>query len=74
MKLVVNSHQVSMDGEKLRKIRDARHLTQTQLARKAGISRSYIAEIERGDRRPRMLVANAIARTLRVDLGDLVTE
>lgn len=73
MKLIVNSHQVLMDGEKLRKLRDARHLSQNDLARQAGISRSYIAEIERGERRPRMLVANAIAKSLRVDLDALTS-
>jgi transcriptional regulator with XRE-family HTH domain len=73
MKLVVNSHQVSMDGEKLSYWRGHRKLSQTQLARKAGISRSYIAEIERGERRPRMLVANAIARALKVDLEQITS-
>ena len=72
-RLVRNSNQVTIDGETLRQMRDAAGWSQERLARQAGISRSYVAEIERGQRKPRMLVANAIAKSLRVDLERLLT-
>lgn len=63
---------VDMDGEVLRKLRLSRGLTQEALARRAGISRSYVAEIERGHKRPRILIAKSLARSLKSDLDSLL--
>lgn len=37
-----------IDGEKMRQLRDGAGLSQAALAEKAGISRSYVSDIERG--------------------------
>lgn len=46
--------------------------TQYNLAEDAGVSRSFISEIEIGRKQPRALVAKAIAEALHVDLDDLI--
>lgn len=77
--MMTASKQVTIDGAKLKRLRESRpsprtesgRMTQDDLADAAHISRSYIAEIERNRRRPRFLVAQAIAEALRVDLDML---
>ncbi len=41
-----------MVGEELRKVREAQGLTQEALAAKARMDRSFISEIERGEKTP----------------------
>jgi transcriptional regulator with XRE-family HTH domain len=48
-------------------------MSQSELSRVTGVSRSYIAEIEKGTKQPRMLVARALATALEVDLDDLLS-
>ena len=43
-----NAHSMEVDVEKLRELRVNQGLTQRQLARKAGISNTTLAKIERG--------------------------
>ncbi len=40
--------RLRMVGEQVREMRRARKMTQAELARKAGLSKNYISEIERG--------------------------
>lgn len=63
---------IPINGERLRAYRRRDGLTQVQLAAAAEISRSYLAEIERGLKQPRFLVADALAQALGVDIDDLV--
>lgn len=54
--------------------REHRGLTQAALADQAGMSQSYVAMIERGERTGRIDALRNIAAALRVDLDDLVVE
>ena len=56
---------------KLRVIREDKHLTRTELAAKVGVSERYIFFLESGDRTPSLKVAQAIAAELRVNIEDI---
>jgi DNA-binding XRE family transcriptional regulator len=63
-----------LDGENPIKVwREHRGLTQQTLAGQAGISVPYLSQLETGKRKGSLEVLNAIARTLRVSLDDLVS-
>lgn len=63
-----------LDGESPIKVwREHRGLTQQTLAGQAGISIPYLSQLETGKRKGSLEVLNAIARTLRVSLDDLVS-
>lgn len=56
----------------LRVWREYRELTQQQVAAEAGISKSYLSQLESGQRKGTTEVLRAIARVLNVSLDDLV--
>jgi putative transcriptional regulator len=55
----------------LREVRDAHGLSQEALARKLGVSRQTVVNIERGVSEPKVFLALAIAALLGVALTDL---
>ena len=61
-------------GEKLREVRTRRLLTQDELADKAGVSQSTIANIERDNAEPQFRTIRKLAKALDIDptklLGD----
>jgi putative molybdopterin biosynthesis protein len=59
---------MASSGETLRRAREARGLTQVELARRAGISRQALGALEAGTYQPGVTVAIALAR----ELGDTV--
>jgi putative molybdopterin biosynthesis protein len=59
---------MASSGEPLRRAREARGLTQLELARRAGISRQALGALEAGAYQPGVMVAIALAR----ELGDSV--
>jgi len=59
---------MASNGEALRSAREARGLTQVELARRAGISRQALGALEAGTYQPGVTVAIALAR----ELGDSV--
>lgn len=62
-----------LDGENpIRVWREYRGLTQQQVAKKAGISKPYLSQLESGQRKGTAEVLSAIARALNVSLDDLV--
>jgi DNA-binding XRE family transcriptional regulator len=62
-----------LDGvSPVRAWREARGLTQQQLAEAAGISIPYLSQIEAGKRKGSANVLAALARALRVSLDDIV--
>lgn len=48
-------------------------MSQNELSLVSGVSRSYIAEIEKGVKQPRLRVARALTEALDVDLSDLIS-
>jgi DNA-binding XRE family transcriptional regulator len=56
----------------LRIWREYRGLTQDVLAKKAGVGKSYISQIETGRREGSVSVYRAIAKALQIDIDDLV--
>lgn len=61
-------------GEKIKKIRIAKNMKQSDLAEKVGISRVAIGNYERGDRIPKVEIAQKIANALDVSILDILEE
>jgi transcriptional regulator with XRE-family HTH domain len=61
-------------GEKLRKVRTRRLLTQDDLAQKAGVSQSTIANIERDNAEPQFRTIRKLAKALDIDPTELLGE
>ena len=61
-------------GEKLREARTRRLLTQDELAEKAGVSQSTIANIERDNAEPQFRTIRKLAKALDVDPTELIPE
>jgi transcriptional regulator with XRE-family HTH domain len=64
---------VPINGMRLRMWRKNRGLSQQKLAELSMVSRSYIAELEKGTKRPRPLVADALAGALSVTVDELIS-
>jgi transcriptional regulator with XRE-family HTH domain len=60
-------------GERVRGFRARIGLTQEQLGRAAGMHRTYIGGVERGERNVSLHNILKLATALRVDASDLVT-
>ncbi|WP_195269661.1 helix-turn-helix transcriptional regulator [Eubacterium sp. 1001713B170207_170306_E7] len=61
-------------GQRLRQFRKDAHLTQNQLAKKAGITPTYLSIIERGAQLPRLETFIRLANILSVSADDLLME
>ncbi len=61
-------------GEKVRKLREAKDWTQNKLATLAGISTSYIPDIEKGLKCPTVEVLDGICFALGITLVDFFSE
>ncbi|WP_366924791.1 helix-turn-helix domain-containing protein [Metallumcola ferriviriculae] len=59
-------------GEKIRELREERDYTLSDLAERAGLSISYLSEIERGAKRPSLKTLDKIAAALNVSRNVLV--
>jgi len=57
---------------RLKQLREARGLTQEELAKKAGVSRAYLARLEMGRHDPPLSRLRTLAKALRVTVGTLV--
>jgi len=55
-------------GEQVRKIREEQHITQGELAEKAGTSQPAIARLEAGGAEPKLDTLERIGRALGMDL------
>jgi transcriptional regulator with XRE-family HTH domain len=60
-------------GLKIRQLRDKRDLSLKELADISGLSVSYLNEIEKGKKYPKIEKLAALAQGLQVDLGELVS-
>ncbi len=59
-------------GPRLRRVREQRGLTLTEVAQTTGISKSTLSRLENGQRRPSLELLLPLATTYRVPLDDLV--
>lgn len=64
-------------GQKIRKLRNAHHLSQADLAELIDVSTNYIGQIERGDRKPSLetlvCLCNALGTSMDYILSDSLT-
>lgn len=58
-------------GHRVRELRESRKVSQEELAYTAGMHRTYLGGIERGERNPSLKNIAAIAKALDVDLSEL---
>ncbi len=61
-------------GQRIKAIRKERKLTQVQLADKANLSRSYLADIERDRYNPSLSTLESVASALGVQVSAIVGE
>ena len=65
---------VRLIGRNVRRERQRQGLTQEALAVEAGMTRSYLSDLERGTRNPSVHALGLLARALRVGAADLLKE
>ena len=58
-------------GYRVRELREAKGLSQEELAFKAGVHRTYLGGIERGERNPSLKNISLIANALGISLAEL---
>jgi len=56
----------------LRELRSKAGLSQEALADEAGLHRTYMSDLERGQRNPSIVIADRIAKALNVSIGELL--
>ena len=61
-------------GSRVREQRRGRGLSQEGLAEEAGLHRTYIGSVERGERNISLINILVLAEALEVDAGELITE
>lgn len=61
-------------GNTIRKLRKKQHLSQEELAERASIHRTYMGDVERGERNIAVLNLIKIAKALKVRLSTIVEE
>jgi len=61
-------------GSRISRLRKAVHLTQSYVAKKAGIDVSFYGQIERGANTPSIVTLLSIAAALRTDPGALIRQ
>ena len=59
-------------GKRLRDLRISNHLSQGELGRLAGLHRTYVGAVERGEKNISLSTANRMAEALGVSLPTLV--
>ena len=59
-------------GEHLAKLRIKRGISQEALALQSGINRTYMGEVERGEKSPSLVVISKIAKGLGISKKDLM--
>jgi transcriptional regulator with XRE-family HTH domain len=59
-------------GRVLRKIRESQSISQEELAARSGYHRTYIGQLERGEKSPSLRTLFALAATLQVKAADVI--
>jgi transcriptional regulator with XRE-family HTH domain len=68
----INSPQTQELGRRLRVFREAKGVSQEQLAFETGVNRTYIGNLERGRINPTLYNIMRVAEAVGVDPGELV--
>lgn len=63
-----------MIGERIRRIRRSKKLSQGDLAKRSGLNRSYLSMVENSHSSPTVKVVERIAKALGVPVQDLITD
>ena len=58
-------------GDRIKKLRVDKKLSQEEIAHRAGVHRTYLGGIERGERNPSLRNIAALAKALGVNLSEL---
>jgi transcriptional regulator with XRE-family HTH domain len=61
-------------GNRLRELRKERGLSQEELAHEAGLHRTYVGGVERGERNPTLITLKRISDALNLKLEELLKE
>lgn len=67
-----NNEILKRFGEKVRKVRKEKGISQEALAEKAGLHRTYIGMIERAEKNITLINIEKIAKALNVEIKDLL--
>ncbi len=67
-----HSEVATQFGEKLRKLRKEQGFSQEELADRAGLHRTYVSSVERGERNVSLQTIDKLARALNLPIGDLM--
>jgi len=59
-------------GDRVRKLRRKNNWSQEELAKRAGLHRTYIGSIERSERNVSLINIERIAKALKVNITDLI--
>lgn len=59
-------------GQNVRRMRKAAGISQEELAFQAGLARSYMSDVERGERNPTVKIIGRIAAALKISAAELV--
>jgi transcriptional regulator with XRE-family HTH domain len=71
---MTRDHEADVVGKRIKRLREARGLSQHELAGKAGITQSMVSQVESGSRQGRQLRLDAVVRlafALQVGVGEL---
>lgn len=61
-------------GRAVRQLRESHGWSQEQLAENADLNRSYLGEVERGDKTPSLTTAEKLAQALQIRLSALLAQ
>jgi transcriptional regulator with XRE-family HTH domain len=64
---------LSAFGDAVRRLRVERRLSQERLAELANVNRTYLGDVERGERNVSLINVDRIASALELDLAELMT-
>ncbi len=66
--------EIRKAGNRIKRLRHVKGMTQPDLAEKAGLSRNFLGTVERGRQVPSMLILLRIADGLGVDIARIVSD
>jgi transcriptional regulator with XRE-family HTH domain len=72
MRNIVSDFLLTAFGERLRILRLKKGFSQEKLAELAGLHRTYVGGVERGERNPTLATLNNLARALDISIAELV--